>query len=390
MATTYTPNYNLAQPEVGGEVDTWGGLLNTDLLTIDTTMKAISDVANGALPKTGGTMTGALTNTATGGTQLILAPTSGNSTIEMRTGAALLDHVIFGVVAGNRRWGLNLGDSAGEAAPATGSNFAIYRYDNSGTYLSSPLVINRATGNVNVNGLQMNGDGSTVATGTLWSNFGAVSTQQVYRRLGWNNSVGRWAEVLESDASYALYSYDATGGTPTRALSLLQNGRVAFPNWGTVTGRFLVVQGSTGTGPFPTGAASGLDMDSSTARGQVFAYHYGTAGYLPMDYRASSHNFSQGNVYGPDFIATSDARLKTEIEPIRDAMDKLREITGVLYVKGGKHEAGVIAQDVQRAFPVAVHERDDGYLGVSHGQLQGLVIAALNELDKRIAALELL
>lgn len=58
MADAYTTNYNLTKPEVGASRDAWGGKHNINFDTIDATMKAISDVANAAMPKAGGAFTG--------------------------------------------------------------------------------------------------------------------------------------------------------------------------------------------------------------------------------------------------------------------------------------------------------------------------------------------
>jgi hypothetical protein len=94
-----------------------------------------------------------------------------------------------------------------------------------------------------------------------------------------------------------------------------------------------------------------------------------------------------------DITLSSDATLKSELEPIQDAVDKVRALTGYTFVRRGddrRRQAGVIAQDVKAVLPEAVSEDStSGLLSVSYGGgLVALLIEAVKGLSTRVADLE--
>jgi len=55
-----TANYGYNEPVVNGSNGTWGTLTNANWVSVDEDLKAVSDVADAALARAGGTMTGNL------------------------------------------------------------------------------------------------------------------------------------------------------------------------------------------------------------------------------------------------------------------------------------------------------------------------------------------
>lgn len=94
---------------------------------------------------------------------------------------------------------------------------------------------------------------------------------------------------------------------------------------------------------------------------------------------------AQGNI-----TAFSDERLKDDISEIGGALGRVRQLRGVTYRMQGTSErrAGVIAQEVRKVLPEVVFEAEDGYLSVAYGNLVGLLINAIKELEARVDHLE--
>ena len=91
---------------------------------------------------------------------------------------------------------------------------------------------------------------------------------------------------------------------------------------------------------------------------------------------------------GADIVAfaSSDERLKDNIKPIENALDKVGQLKGYEFDWNDKqdlhtgHDVGVLAQEVEEVLPEIVDTRDDGYKAVKYEKLTALLINAVNEL----------
>ena len=96
--------------------------------------------------------------------------------------------------------------------------------------------------------------------------------------------------------------------------------------------------------------------------------------------------------FNNDVTAFSDARLKSNITTIPDALSKVNEMRGVHYVRDetGKDSTGVIAQELQKIAPelVLTAEDENGTLSVNYGNITGYLIEAIKELSARVKELE--
>lgn len=100
-----------------------------------------------------------------------------------------------------------------------------------------------------------------------------------------------------------------------------------------------------------------------------------------------------------DIVAysSSDERLKENIAPIENALDKVKSLTGVEFdwkpeykhAHGYEgHDTGIIAQQVEAVMPSAVRTNDTGFLAVRYEKLIGLLIEGMKEQQAQIDELK--
>jgi hypothetical protein len=84
----------------------------------------------------------------------------------------------------------------------------------------------------------------------------------------------------------------------------------------------------------------------------------------------------------------SDARVKTDVLPVRDALERVLALRGVTYTRtdynNEKKEVGFIAQEVERTVPEVVHvDSQDGTYSISYGNLTAVLTEAVKEVHVR-------
>ena len=91
-----------------------------------------------------------------------------------------------------------------------------------------------------------------------------------------------------------------------------------------------------------------------------------------------------------DFNSTSDCRCKDNIATVENAYCKIGQIRGVNYnwKDSGKYTMGVVAQEVEEAFPELVITDDDGYKSVNYNGLVGALIETVKCLQGKVEELE--
>ena len=123
---------------------------------------------------------------------------------------------------------------------------------------------------------------------------------------------------------------------------------------------------------------------------------------LTLDMSEGGNAQFLGNISGSqieasgDVIAfsSSDRRLKNNITPIENPLEKIDKIGGYTFDWNEKqdsykgHDIGVIAQEIEEVLPELVTTRDTGYKAVKYDKIVPLLIESIKELQKKVKDIE--
>jgi hypothetical protein len=209
-----------------------------------------------------------------------------------------------------------------------------------------------------------------------------------------------------------IYLNGSTGGN---RIEFKQSVGIGAPSTGTAggTGRSegtkIVLWPGVGDSPSSVDYAMGIESaalwHSVAGSTDTFKWYAGTTNIAKLTGTGAlivgniSPSATSGWIYASGDVvafATSDKRLKDNITPISNPIEKIQKIGGYEFdwvpteeahsYEG--HDIGVIAQEIEEVLPELVTTRDNGYKAVKYDKIVALLIEAIKDQQKQIEELK--
>jgi hypothetical protein len=146
------------------------------------------------------------------------------------------------------------------------------------------------------------------------------------------------------------------------------------------------------SGSADSAAADGAGIEIAGANESITWNHANSRFQISDDIHVT------GTIKASDDIvayASSDERLKNNIQPIQNPLEKINEISGNTFdwneekqdtYKGKDY--GVIAQEIEKILPELVHTKESGFKSVKYDKIIPLLIEGIKDLNREVIELK--
>jgi hypothetical protein len=263
-----------------------------------------------------------------------------------------------------------------------------FKLDVSGTF--------RATGAITGSSFSGAGTGltGTASSLSIGGDAGTVGGYSASNFLGKNGNtyyqVDTW---LQLNGVHGLYAPGTNGA------HFYPNNSSSYTTWtisGNRGGYGGIYDGYSAVAGFMYDSAGNGGVYRETSGRWYWYYHLSNSsmGINSSTTSASYGLYVTGAIYSTsDIVAYSDIRKKTDIVTIDKALDKVMAMRGVFYTKiddiNKGRQIGVIAQEINEVLPeVVTYAADVDEYGVKYGNIVGVLIEAIKELNEEIKILK--
>jgi len=266
-------------------------------------------------------------------------------------------------------------DTSGNGSNQTVSNGNVIRIQGSGatsvTHSGSTITISSTDTNTDTNTVTSVGTSGNLSTGNIVLQGGGATTV---------SKSGGTITISSTDTNTDTNNYINAGSYSNGTLNLTGVG-LNFNVTGFPTNTNQLTNGAgytTYSSNQPTNTTSSVKFD---------ALRVGDTTTAPANTIQCT-----GDIVA---FATSDERLKDNLTPINNSLEKVGQLKGYEFDWNDKqevhsgHDVGVIAQEVEKVVPEIVETRKhNGYKAVKYEKLVPLLINAINELKEEIEELK--
>lgn len=210
-----------------------------------------------------------------------------------------------------------------------------------------------------------------------------------------DNGVSNWASAIWSESGHSGIS----GNPTTTNFAVLRGRMISFK--GTITNGYGVFMDSSFSSsgkisnyfPYYENAFPNSNIDGTVCNIRNFFLNKTGIG---RDNNSGTNMLEvQGNILATGTVTPgSDRRWKENIVKIDSALEKISLLEGVTYywkdkeVRGAERQIGLIAQDVEKAFPEAVKKDNEGYMSLNYDGLVGALVEGIKEQQLQIKSLQ--
>jgi hypothetical protein len=320
-------------------------------------------------------------------------------------------------------WGINITGSAATAGLAT----AMIRADNTSlswkyTHLASTfsaqpswlMATNDGVTMAPYNPSSLNVNSAVTATTATNANKLLLASAGVYSTFNWAGQSGQPSWLWGGNDPNNMYVYN-----PSNFHVAVADSAVSAPGYlplsgGIISGN-LQVTGTTTTAAINASAAITVTSEWFRSNGNNGWYSNSYGGGIYMtdsswlrlynnvglltggqvqagSLQINGNGVFTGTVTCSDFTITSDVRIKSDIERLSGNIRRrfLDTVWGYLYVKDGRKEMGLLAQELEQEFGIVVRETEtllpDGskVKGVNYNGLWAPTIETLHDMDDQL------